>query len=368
MAGKDYYKILGVPRNATQEEIKRAYRRLALQYHPDRNPGDKEAEERFKEIAEAYEVLRDPEKRRLYDLYGAEGVKSSTGFTGFRTMEDIFSTFSDLFEEFFGFSRGTRRAPRPGEDLRYDLTLDFLEAAFGTEKVIEVPQRLCCERCRGSGIEPGTSPKVCPYCYGRGQISRSHGFFTISTTCSYCQGEGKIVTDPCKACGGEGWQRGAKRLTVKIPPGVEDGTKIRVQGEGEEGEWGGPPGDLYLYIHVKPHELFRREGDDVIYRLPLSYSMAALGGEVEVPTLEGSTKVKIPPGIQPGEVIRLKGKGIPRLRGRGRGDFVIEVTIKVPKKLTKRQRELLEELAACEEQQTEGAGPRGFFKRFTGRD
>ncbi len=360
---KDYYRILGVPRNASQEEIKRAYRRLALKYHPDRNPGDKEAEERFKEIAEAYEVLRDPEKRRLYDLYGPEGVRRSTGFSGFRTVEDIFSTFSDLFEEFFGFST-SRRAPRPGEDLRYDLTLDFLEAAFGTSKTIEIPKRVPCDRCGGSGVEPGTSPKVCPYCYGRGQVSRSHGFFTISTTCSYCQGEGKIITDPCQACNGEGWVKGVRKITVRIPPGVDEGTRIRVQGEGEEGEWGGPPGDLYIYIHVRPHEHFRREGEDVIYRLALPFSLAALGGEVEVPTLEGSTKVKIPPGTQPGEVIRLKGKGIPRLEGRGRGDLLIEVTIKVPKKLSKRQRELLEELAACEEEGGEGSG---FFKRFMGR-
>ncbi|RLA85219.1 MAG: molecular chaperone DnaJ [Deltaproteobacteria bacterium] len=360
---KDYYKILGVPRNATQEEIKRAYRQLALKYHPDRNPGDKEAEERFKEIAEAYEVLRDPEKRRLYDLYGTEGVRRSTGFSGFKTVEDIFSAFNDLFEEFFGFS--TRRpSPRRGQDLRYDLTLTFMEAVKGTTKSIRIPKRMPCERCNASGIEPGTSPEVCPYCYGRGHITRSQGFFTLTTTCGHCGGHGTIITNPCKACKGQGWVKGEKELRIDIPAGVYEGLRLRIEGEGEEGEWGGPPGDLYVYIHVRPHEDFERRGDDIVYRLALSFPMAALGGEVEVPTLEGPTKVRIPPGTQPGEVIRLKGKGVPRLDGRGRGDFIIEVTVRVPKRLTKRQRELLEELAACE---GEEEGGKGFFKGIFGR-
>ena len=358
---KDYYQILGVPRNATEEEIKRAYRRLALQYHPDRNPGDKEAEEKFKEIAEAYEVLRDPEKRQLYDLYGQEGVKR-TGFSGFRTVEDIFSTFSDLFEEFFGFSPGRRRG-EPGADLKYDLTLSFLEAAFGVETEIEVPRKVRCDRCGGTGMEPGTSPQVCPYCYGRGQISRSHGFFTISTTCSYCGGRGRVITTPCKECRGEGKVKGVKRLTIKVPAGVEDGMRLRIEGEGEEGERGGPPGDLYVYIHVTPHEHFERRGSDVIYRLSIPFPLAALGGEVEVPTLNGTKRIQIPPGTQPGEIFRLKGEGIPRLGKRGRGDMIVEVTVEVPRKLSKRQRELLEELAACEEDEQK----EGFFKRFRKR-
>jgi molecular chaperone DnaJ len=362
---KDYYKILGVPRNATQEEIKRAYRQLALKYHPDRNPGDKEAEERFKEIAEAYEVLRDPEKRRLYDLYGARAVKESTGFSGFDTVEDIFSSFRDLFEEFFGFS--TRRpSPEKGEDLRYDLTLSFLEAVKGTIRTIKIPKEMKCPRCNGSGLEPGTSPEVCPSCYGKGHVTRAHGFFTLTTTCSRCGGTGRIVTNPCTECRGEGVVLGEKEIRLDIPAGVYEGLRLRVEGEGKEGRWGGPPGDLYVYIHVKPDERFERRGNDIIYRLAIPFPLAALGGEVEIPTLEGPTTIRIPPGIQPNETIRLKGKGVPRLDGRGRGDFVVEVTIKVPKKLTKRQRELLEELLALEEEEKEEGG-KGFFKNLFGR-
>ncbi|RLB03667.1 MAG: molecular chaperone DnaJ [Deltaproteobacteria bacterium] len=363
MAKRDYYEILGVPRNASEEEIKKAYRRMALKYHPDRNPGDKEAEEKFKEASEAYEVLRDPKKREIYDFYGHEGLKG-TGFTGFRGFDDIFSSFSDIFEEFFGFSpRSSRRGASPGADLRYDLKITLLDAAFGKETEIEVLKRGRCEVCNGTGAQPGSTPQVCPHCYGRGQISRSHGFFTISTTCSYCHGEGRVITTPCKACGGQGWVKKRKKVSLRIPPGVDTGSRLRLRGEGEEGERGGPPGDLYVIIHVEPHEFFEREGDDIICRVPIPFTMAALGGEIEVPTLDGTKRIQIPRGTQPGEIFRLKGEGIPHLNGRGRGDQIIQILVQVPQKLSKEQERLLREFASLEEEKGAAAEGRWWKKK-----
>jgi len=363
MAKRDYYEILGVPRNASEEEIKKAYRRMALKYHPDRNPGDKEAEEKFKEASEAYEVLRDPKKREIYDFYGHEGLKG-TGFTGFRGFDDIFSSFSDIFEEFFGFSpRSSRRGASPGADLRYDLKITLLDAAFGKETEIEVLKRGRCEVCNGTGAQPGSTPQVCPHCYGRGQISRSHGFFTISPACSFCHGEGRVITTPCKACGGQGWVKKRKKVSLRIPPGVDTGSRLRLRGEGEEGERGGPPGDLYVIIHVEPHEFFEREGDDIICRVPIPFTMAALGGEIEVPTLDGTKRIQIPRGTQPGEIFRLKGEGIPHLNGRGRGDQIIQILVQVPQKLSKEQERLLREFASLEEEKGAAAEGRWWKKK-----
>jgi molecular chaperone DnaJ len=360
MAKRDYYELLGVPRNASEDEIKKAYRRMALNHHPDRNPGDKEAEEKFKEAAEAYDVLRDPHKREIYDFYGHDGLKSS-GFTGFRGFDDIFSSFSDIFEDFFGFSpRSSRRGANPGADLRYDLKLSLFDAAFGKDMEIEIFKRGRCEQCHGTGAQPGTEPQVCPHCHGRGQVARSHGFFSISTTCAYCRGQGRIIANPCKACGGIGLVKKRHKVTIKIPPGVDTGSRLRLRGEGEEGEKGGPPGDLYVIIYVEPHEFFERQQDDIIFRAPIPFTMAALGGEIEVPTLDGTKQIQIPKGTQPGGIFTLKGKGIPHLHGHGKGDQIIELVVQIPKKLTKEQETLLKDFAASQEKKKDtsaGGGP-----------
>lgn len=348
MAKRCYYEILGVDRNATLEEIKKSYRRLAMQYHPDRNPGDKEAEERFKEAAEAYEVLSDPEKREIYDRYGHEGL-NSTGYRGFSGFEDIFASFSDIFSDIFGFSdtrARSRTAARAGADLRYDLKITFMEAAFGVTKEIEVQKLERCRVCEGTGTAPGTFPEVCPRCRGRGQITQTSGFFSISTTCHYCHGQGSIIVNPCRTCKGTGKERISKKVQVRVPPGVDTGSRLRLRGEGEKGEYGGPDGDLYVFIHVEDHEFFKRIDDDIYCRVPITFVQAALGGTIEVPTLNGVEKIKIPRGTQSGKVFRLKGKGFPRLRGYGRGDQIIETYVVVPTNLTKRQEELLREFAS----------------------
>jgi molecular chaperone DnaJ len=343
---RDYYEVLGVSRNASDEDIKRAYRKLAMNYHPDRNPGDRESEEKFKEAAEAYEVLRDPQKRDLFDRYGHEGL-SSTGFRGFSGFEDIFSSFGDIFEDVFGFSgrRRTATQERPGADLRYDLRVAFEEAAFGVNREIIINKLENCKVCNGSGAEPGTAPEICPRCRGTGQIMQTSGFFSISTTCPQCRGEGRIIKSPCHNCRGAGKVAVEKTVQVKIPPGVEDGTRLRLRNEGEEGRHGGPSGDLYIFIHVEPHEFFQRDGSDVYSQIPISITQAALGGTVEVMTLEGQDKLKIPKGTQNGKTFRLKGKGIPHLRGFGRGDQIVQVLVKVPTNLNKKQEDLLKEFA-----------------------
>lgn len=343
---KDYYRILGVARNATPENIKKAYRKLALKYHPDRNPGNKEAEENFKEAAEAYEVLHDPEKRRLYDLYGHEGV-SSTGFTGFHDFSDIFRSFSDIFEDLFGFGSFGARETRvqAGSDLRYDLVLDFLDATLGTEVTIEVPRVINCRTCGGSGAKPGTKKIPCPQCGGRGVVSRTHGIFQITTTCSRCGGLREFISEPCPTCHGEGQVRDKKKLKVKIPPGMDSGTHLIMAGEGNEGRFGGPPGDLYIILQVKPHDMFRRDGFDLRLEVPISFVQAALGTRLTIPTLTGSQELTIPPGTQPGEIIRLKGEGVPYPKGPRRGDLLVQVKVTIPTDLTPHQEELLKELA-----------------------
>lgn len=348
---RDYYAILGVARSATSEDLKKAYRQTALKYHPDRNPGDKNAEERFKEAAEAYEVLHDSEKRRLYDLYGHEGV-SSTGFTGFRDFGDIFRSFSDIFEDMFGFGglggmgrMGGGPRPQAGTDLRYDLTLDFLDAALGSEVTVEVPRVVNCRTCGGSGAKPGTRRIPCPQCGGRGVVSRSQGIFQITTTCPRCQGLREFFAEPCSACNGEGRLREKKKIKVKVPPGMDSGTHLVMPGEGNEGVHGGPPGDLYIVLSVRAHELFRRDGYDLHLEVPISFVQAALGTRFVIPTLKDSRELVIPPGTQPGETIRLKGEGVPYPKGGRKGDLLVEVRVTIPRTLTERQQHLLEDLA-----------------------
>lgn len=371
---KDYYRILGVSRSAGIDEVKKSYRQIALKYHPDRNPGNKEAEERFKEAAEAYEVLHDPEKRRLYDLYGHEGL-SSTGFTGFRDFSDIFRSFSDIFEDVFGFGGsfggfGGAAGPHPqqGSDLRYDLTLDFLDAALGTEVTVEVPRVVNCPTCGGTGAKPGTRKIPCPQCGGRGVVSRSHGIFQITTTCPRCQGMREFYAEACAACNGEGRLREKKKIKVKIPPGMDSGTHLVMAGEGNGGAYGGPPGDLYIVLQVRPHELFRREGYDLHLKVPISFVQAALGTHLTIPTLKEPKELVIPPGTQPAEVIRLKGEGVPYPKGNRRGDLLVEVKVLIPRSLTPSQQKHLEELAKEEPgSYAQGAGhpdEEGLFKKL----
>ena len=366
---RDYYEILGVSRDADENVIKKSYRRLALKFHPDRNPGDKEAEERFKEAAEAYEVLRDREKRRIYDLYGHDGLRG-TGFTGFGGFEDIFSSFGDIFEDFFGF--GTRRSrktrARRGNDLRYNLELTLEEAYRGKEEEIVFDKWESCEICEGTGVMPGSEMKTCPACNGEGEIARSQGFFQIRTTCSTCNGRGEIIVDPCRTCKGKGKVKVEKKVLVKIPPGVDTGIQLRIKGEGEAGEAGGPPGDLFVIIYVKDHEFFVRDGDDLKCQLPISFLQAALGTEISIPTLNNNKEksITIPEGAQPGEIIRLKGMGMTSLRrGRGVGDLFVQLIVNIPTKLSKRQRELLMEFRELEEKKARERN-KNFWGKITG--
>lgn len=345
---KDYYKILGVPSNATQDEIKKAFRQLALKYHPDRNPNDKNAEEKFKEINEAYSCLSDAQKRANYDRFGtAEGVGAGFGFAAGSPFADI---FGDIFDDFFGgFNRSGRNRAVRGADLRYDLEITLEEAAFGTEKTIKVPRLNTCDVCNGNGFEPGgTQPEICPQCKGTGHIRLQQGFFSISRTCNKCSGAGKIITKPCFNCKGSGKVRIQKQLSVKVPAGVDSGSRLKLKNEGESGAYGGPPGDLYVVINVMEHEFFKREGMDIYCQIPISFTKAVFGGEEEVPTLDGfTTKIKIPPGTESGKVFHLKNKGLPRVGSSHRGDQIVSIFIDVPhpKKLTPRQKELLEEYA-----------------------
>ncbi len=360
---RDYYEVLGLNREANDEEIKKSYRQLALKYHPDRNPEDKAAEESFKEAAEAYEVLRDPQKREIYDRFGHEGL-SGTGFTGFKGFDDIFSSFGGIFEEFFGFGMRGRDRERAmaGADLRYNLNITLYDAAFGKEEEITVHKAERCVSCDGSGSSPGTSPTVCPLCQGQGQVVRSQGFFSISTTCNQCHGEGSIITDPCRECRGTGKVKTGRNVTVKIPPGIDAGTRLRLRGEGELGERGGPPGDLYVVLNVEPHEFFEREGDDLICQVPISFSQAALGAKIDAPTLDGTETLTVSKGTQTHQVFRLKGKGIPHLRGYGTGDLLVQVVVKIPTSLSERQEVLLRELAEIDGEDV-SAKKKSFWKK-----
>lgn len=349
MTKRDYYEILGVAKTASDEELKKNYRKIAMQCHPDKNPGDKQAEERFKEAAEAYEVLTDKQKREIYDHYGHAGL-SNTGFQGFSGFDDIFSNFGDIFEDVFGFgqTRGrgrTRHTARAGADLRYDLKISFLDAAFGLTTTVDLEKLHTCHACQGTGAEPGTSPTTCPTCHGRGQVLQSSGFFTISSTCPHCHGHGKFIAKPCNHCRGTGKEKQRKTVELKIPAGVETGSRMRLRGEGEAGDRNGPNGDLYVFLQVEDHDFFVRSDDDIVCRVPISFVQAALGATIEIPTLKEkeTEKIKIPRGTQTGRMFRLKGKGIPHLQGYGRGDQIIEVFVQIPTELTRKQEELLRE-------------------------
>jgi len=352
---RDYYEVLGVDRNASVEEIKKAYRKLALKYHPDRNPGDKQAEDRFKEATEAYEVLASVEKRRMYDQFGHAGVGAGGPggfeFTGqaFTDFSDIFGDFSDLFEGLFGGvglgGRRSRSRVRRGDDLRYDLQITLKEAFTGVEKTVEIPKQVACEACDATGCAPGTQPESCPQCRGTGQVTASQGFFSISRTCSRCGGRGAVISNPCVACHGTGRVLKRQKVNVRVPRGSESGLKLKIPGEGEVGVGGGPPGDLYIFLTVTHHPLFVRDGDDLLCEVPISITQAALGTEIKVPTMDGRAKVKIPSGTQSGKIFRLRGHGMPNLRGYGYGDQLVRVVVETPTKLTARQRQLLEEFA-----------------------
>jgi len=345
---RDYYEVLGLNRDASDEEIKKAYRKLAMKHHPDRNPDSKDAEERFKEAKEAYEILTDGDKRRAYDAYGHAGVNpqmggmgpgEAAGFGGFA------EAFGDIFSDIFGGGQGRGRTSMfRGADLRYNLEISLEQAARGTETKIRIPTMDTCETCHGSGAKPGTHPKTCETCHGSGTVRLSQGFFSIQQTCPTCHGTGKMVTDPCATCRGAGRVKRHKTLSVKIPTGVDDGDRIRLTGEGEAGVNGGPPGDLYVVIHLRSHGVFQREGDDLHCEMPISFTQAALGGEIEIPTLDGSAKIKVPPETQSGQVFRLRGKGIKGVRATYPGDLLCEVVVETPVRLTERQKELLREL------------------------
>jgi len=347
---RDYYEVLGVPRNATEQEIKSAYRKLALKYHPDRNPGDKQSEEKFKEAAEAYSVLIDTDKRHMYDRFGHAGLGGAAtgGFdpSAFSGFEDILGGLGDIFG--FGDIFGGRRrsGPQRGADLRYDLEISFEEAAKGVEASIQIPRQATCETCNGSGAAPGTQPITCPQCQGRGQLRYQQGFFTVARTCGQCRGSGSIIPKPCPACRGTGRVQQEKKLTVRIPAGIATGQRLRLSGEGEAGPMGGPNGDLYVVVHVQDHPFFQRDGNDLYCEVPLNFTTLALGGEIRIPTLDGDEPFTVPAGTQTGTTFRVRGKGMLDVSGRGRGDLLVTVKVTTPKKLTKEQKKLLEQLAA----------------------
>ncbi len=352
---RDYYEILGVSKSADQDTIKKAYRKLAMQFHPDRNPGDSAAEEKFKEAASAYEVLSDPQKRAAYDRYGHQAFSGGAGGPQFQNMEDIFSSFGDIFSEFFGGNMGgmggmggqrqSRTGPRRGSDLRYICEIDLEDVLKGLEKDIEFDTEENCESCGGSGAEKGTSPETCPTCHGNGQVVTRQGFFTMATTCPNCRGEGKIIKNKCKSCKGHGRNAAHKKIRVNIPAGVDNGTRLRVSSEGEGGYRGGSSGDLYVEIRVREHDIFAREGENLYAKIQISYLQALLGADVEVPILNGKSTLHVPTCTQPDQIVTLKGEGLPSLKGNRRGDIQFEVLVEFPTKLKAEEHKLLAQIA-----------------------
>ena len=351
MSKRDYYEILEVSRTATEVEIKSAYRKLAMKHHPDRNPGDKAAEEKFKEAAEAYAILADAEKRSAYDRFGHAAVSGAGAGAGFDpSVFQEFGDLSDILGNMFGFgdlfgSARRRGGPQRGADLRYDMEIGFDEAAHGAETSIQIPRQETCETCDGSGAAAGSSPSTCPQCRGQGQVRYQQGFFTVARTCPQCRGVGRIITKPCQTCRGAGRLTKERKITVKIPPGIATGQQLRLQGEGESGAAGGPAGHLYVVVHVQEHEFFRRDGNNLFCEIPVNFTTLALGGEIQVPTLGDHDTVKVPEGTQTGTTFRLRGKGMPDVNGRGRGDLFATVQVQTPKKLTREQKQLLDQLS-----------------------
>lgn len=371
MSKRDYYEVLGVNKQSSKDEIKKAYRKLAMKHHPDRNPDNAEAEAKFKEASEAASVLMDDSKRQRYDQFGHAGVDGAAGAGGFQGGFGDFGDFGDIFSDIFGEFMGggarggggrRRSRARMGADLQTYVTVDFKEAAFGVEKKIKVQKSVTCGTCDGSGAKAGSTPETCGQCQGRGTIRRQQGFFTMETTCPACQGAGEIIKDKCGTCAGEGRVRKESELEVKIPAGIDDGQRLKLSSEGDHGIHGGPPGDLYVVIQIKEHDFFKRDGFDVYCEVPVSFSQAALGSEIEVPTLDGKVSVKVPPGTQAGKKMRLKGKGITRLGSYGQGDQIIFIHVETPTKLTSQQKDLFKQLAEMEETTTNPMS-RGFFDK-----
>jgi molecular chaperone DnaJ len=368
---RDYYEVLGVGRDADDAAIKKAYRKLAMKHHPDRNPDNPEAEASFKEASEAYSVLSDGEKRQTYDRFGHQGLKGMGGAPGFHSAEEIFSQFGDLFGDFFGFGGGARtrgaggRRVRRGSDLQFGLKLDFLDAVHGCQKDIEVPRQGRCDTCSGSGASAGTRPETCGTCNGQGEVIQAQLFIRMRSPCPACSGRGAVVRSPCRSCSGSGRTRQVNKLAVNVPPGVKTGLQLRLSGKGDEGDPGAPGGDLFVVIEVEPHEFFRRDGDDVLCQIPISYAQACLGTELKIPTVEGNEEVDIPGGTPSGKIFTLRGKGAPRLGGRrGRGDQHVQVVVQVPTKLTTDEEDLIRSLA---EIQNERVVDKGFLKDFWDR-
>ena len=364
---RDYYEILGINQNSDAAEIKKSYRKLAMKYHPDKNPGDNEAENSFKECTEAYEVLSDDQKRQIYDTYGHEGLKNS-GYRGPGNFEDVFSSFGDIFSDLFGFgsNRGQARRDGPvaGNDLRYDIKISFMDAVHGTDREVDITKRDTCWTCEGTGCRPGYQRQTCPSCNGRGQVIRSQGFFQVSSTCPQCHGEGAVITHPCDDCKGAGLVNKEKKVSIKIPGGVDSGARMRLRAEGEGGRKGGPPGDLYVIIDVEPHEFFKRDGDDIYCRFPVSMVDAALGVKTEIITIHGTRKLVIPEGSQSGEVFTLKDQGVNHLRGHGKGNMYVELQVQTPTKLCEEQKKVLREFDDLCEKHGQNKENEGFFSKL----